>query len=130
MKKRWLWYIVGSLALVFIIGFYYYNKPVPGLDNLKAVYAVNAQTLYNEYEENEGIANGKYLNQVIEVKGTVNQVSRQKIQLETSSMFGIICEMAPESDETQITIGDQITCRGVCTGKLMDVVLTRCIVIN
>ena len=129
MKKSFwiiLFLVLGSIA----VGAYLYFKPVPGLDRSTAEFSMDATSLYKAFEQDEDQANKTYLDHIIEVSGIITQVDNQKIQLSTNSVFGVICEMEPNSNNANLNIGDEITLRGLCTGKLMDVILTRCIVIN
>ncbi len=123
------------LALVLLAGLglvinYYYQKPVESLENKSPDNSLAAADLFQEYESDEDLANSKYLNKVIEVSGTILNIDGPQIILKTQSSFGVICEIEkPETIET-LKIGDKVVCKGLCTGKLMDVVISRCTVIN
>jgi hypothetical protein len=44
-------------------------------------------------------------------------------------MAGVLCQFAANGKKSLelMKIGDQVKVKGVCTGALMDVILTRCI---
>jgi len=122
--------IIGTILIVVlaIIGYKLYNKGHRSVEDETAI-VINASDLFTEYEANETEANTKYLDKVIEVKGTVseiikNQDGKSVIILSTSNpMFGINCTMEGESEK--ITVGSRVSIKGICTGYLSDVVLTR-----
>ncbi|RMD73561.1 MAG: hypothetical protein D6818_04545 [Bacteroidetes bacterium] len=134
--KRTLLY---GIALVVLIGgaaaYYMYNKPHQDMRRATPAFKLTATELFSEYDTDESTANEKYLGKVIEVSGTVRSVERGEegriaVTLESGHpMFGVVCELDELSEprRTEFDEGEQVTFRCVCTGKLMDVVLNRCI---
>ena len=132
--KKW---ILASLAITLIIGvgvgYYLYNKPLESMAGKKAEVALSATDLYAAFDLDEQAANAKYLGKVIEVSGTVVSVSAgddgtPSVLLDSGgAMGGVICRM-DASLATAFQEGQQITLRGECTGKLLDVELARCVV--
>lgn len=129
--------IILLLAVIVggVIGYKQYNKPHRDLMEEKVTAALSAQELFKTFEEDESAANDRYLDEMLEVSGTIEKVNvgqeKSTIQLKTDHMMaGIICEFEPGAMKNIPVEGDAITVRGICTGKLMDVVLVRCIIMN
>ena len=74
MKK-----IIGALLVVALIGgvvaYKMYNKPHRDIDAEQAVATMSAGELFNLYESHEDSANTLYLDKVVEVTGTISELS-------------------------------------------------------
>jgi hypothetical protein len=96
--------------------------------------SISAPELFKAFEENESLANTKYLNQVIEVTGILsevlaNQENNTVVILQSSDpLFGVSCTL--EHPAINLSAGDSIVLKGICTGYLSDVVLTHCVLIT
>jgi len=119
------------------IGLYLWFKPVPDIESLETELSVPANDLFLAYEADENAANEKYLNKVVEVTGLVREVKTNEagfpvVVLETDDMmFGVICEFESKNPlPKDVQVGALITIKGLCNGKLLDVVLNRCLFIN
>ncbi len=119
------------------IGMYLWFKPVPGIESLETELTIPANDLFLAYEADENSANEAYLNKVIEVTGLVREVKTNEagfpvVVLETDDMmFGVICEFESKTPlPKDVQVGALITIKGLCNGKLLDVVLNRCLFIN
>lgn len=132
MKK-----IIISIVVLGVIGaaiaFYMANKPLDKVSSLKTDTQITASELLNAFEANESEANELFLDKVIEVKGVVSNVEMhddggRTVYLETGNpMSSIMCQQSQE-DKQKVTVGDQVTMKGVCSGYLTDVVLVRSII--
>ena len=134
MKKIILPLIVLA-ALGAGIGYYMYNKPVAKLDKAKADVSVSASELLADYEADENTANDKYLGKVVEVSGTIADVSaeagKNKIHFETSNPISVVITELDEGNGTEgLQPGDQATVKGLCSGYLSDVILVRSSVVK
>lgn len=136
-KDNLIKYIAIGIVLLVLTGFlianYFLNKPAARTIEGDADYQVDAHQLYTQFEEDEEKANEKYLNKIIAVRGKITDISEPDslgftVTLGTDGMFGISCEVADVEKTRFINVGDSITMKGLCTGKLMDVVLVKCIV--
>lgn len=136
--KTWKWILLG-LILAGIVGggiaYQQYFKPHADLLHSTAKAEMSAEEIYTVFDENESEANEKFLDEVIDVEGTVKKINIESdksiVQLETSHMMGgVICEFEAGALKEIPSEGDVIRVRGICTGKLMDVVLVRCILLN
>jgi len=121
--------ITSVLALVM----YVYNKPHVNVKKAEAAFVVTAQNLISEYQQDETKTNEKYSESVIQVKGTIFEISTLKgnsvITLKDENLeSSIICHMLPEENTRalQIKKGQDIEIKGICTGYLMDVIMVRC----
>lgn len=116
------------------VGLYYFNKPLEAMAGQKADFELSAAELYNAFELDEAAANAKYLDKVVQVTGTVLEVKPDEtgktgILLDAGGMFGVNCKLddLAKDQRTSFTEGEAVTLKCICTGKLMDVVLVRCV---
>lgn len=117
------------------IGYYMYNKPVASLNDAKADVTVTADQLLTDYESNEAAANDKYLGKVVEVSGTVSQVSteegKNKVHFETSNPIATVISELDEGNSAEgIAVGTHAKVKGMCSGYLSDVILVRSTVVQ
>lgn len=134
MKKILITIIVLSL-IGGGIGYYMYNKPVASLEKKKADIEVSASQLIADYEADETAANEKYLGKVVQVSGTVAEVTeapgKKKINLDTGNpMSMIICELEDGTAPDAIQVGSTVTMKGMCSGYLSDVILVQSSVVK
>ncbi len=136
MKK-----ILIAFGLLVLIGggvaFYLYNKPHQNIERAEADFEMPASELFAAFEQNEQAAQDKYLDKIIKVTGAVQEVKKSddgstQIILEGDGMFGVSCQLDDkvEHSHTDLETGEKATLKGICTGKLMDVVLVRCVVVD
>jgi hypothetical protein len=112
------------------IGFYMFNKPLESMSSMKSHFKMEAASLLEAFENDENSANAKYLDKVIEVKGSVVKIEEKDgnstIYMEASNpLSNVIFQL--ENSVSGIKEGDQVTLKGLCTGYLMDVVMVRAI---
>ncbi len=130
MKKVLLFLLVVVLAGAGI-GAYLWNKPPETVDNKKAT-AITAELLAKAFTQNEQKANATYLNQVLDVTGTVaevttNQDGKTVITLSVSDpLSGIQCTM--REDGVKAEVGKTMTIKGFCNGYTLVVLLSDCII--
>lgn len=133
MKKKTLKIVALSglliLVLALITGYRMYHQPQRSVANETAV-AMNAGQLAAEYEQDEVVANKKYLGNAVQVSGTVsevavNQQNKPVIVLAGTAMSGVQCSLLNEA--AGIKKGDAVIIKGFCSGYLTDVVMDRCI---
>lgn len=133
--RRILQSLFTIIVLLGGLAFYTYYQPHKDIKQTKADYTLNATNLFSEFEQDELSANDKYLDKLIQVSGTVKEVSIENnkiisISLESHDvMFGIICQLDEHTKHLRSDFkeGEKVTFKGVCTGMLMDVVLVRCV---
>lgn len=132
--------IIGIIALLILGGattaYFIYNKPHQDIASANVDYSLNAKDLYAEYDKDEQKADKKYLDKILKVKGKVADIKKDSvvtIMLESGAMMGLVaCEMDEFSEHKEIKVehGETVTIKGILTGKLIDVVLVRCIILN
>lgn len=134
MKKA----LIIILALAVVGGFFgyrMYNKPHKDMTEAESDLKVSAEELLSSFENDETNANAKYNDKVVEVSGSVSDVSTDedgnvKVTLDAGNpMGGVICQLdnLSEHKRTDFPIGEEVAFKGLCTGYLMDVVLVRCV---
>ncbi len=136
MKKL----IIGSALLLLVLAgvMLYMNYDFrAGIAKEEPDYVIDARTLFAEYDADEDAANQKYLGKTIEVSGDINHIDKTTdpvtISLEAGAVMGnLVCELSKtvEVDVTGIEEGEKITIKGSCSGKLLDVILVNCIIVE
>lgn len=129
--KKFL-YSIGLIALVGLaIGLYLFFKAPPDVRTQAPDFRMTTNELVQAFS-NEEVANLQFTGKVIEVTGTVSSVEASAtnvtVYLETNDpLSGITCNFYQEEEKRVATIvaGEVVTVKGLCTGKLMDVVLTN-----
>ena len=133
--------IIGLLFVVLIGGFVaytMYNKPHADMSNIKVDASMSASELFKMYESDESAADGKYLGKIIQITGEVNNINLdnervESLTLETGDMLtGVTCllDEVNSNHRQDFKMGEKITLNCVCTGKLMDIELNRCVEIK
>jgi len=127
---------LGLLIALFII-IKLYNKPHVDVESTKADYIISIENIVREFEENEEIANKKYLDKIIQVEGNIIDITltdgNGTITLDSkNSGKTVVCSMIASENIKVVGLqkGNKITVRGICTGYLMDVMLVRAIIVN
>ena len=135
MNRKQIFLIAGGLLIVIIliIGVKWIFQPASkSVQNKDAEFMFGASALVNEFITDEQMANSLYLDKVIQVTGTVNNIVDNGSIIVVSlkdpeSTSGVLCSFDKSALSTdKLTLGSTITVKGVCTGFLLDVVLTKC----
>jgi hypothetical protein len=141
--------IIAGIAIVVVIGaaysYYQYNRAVQGLNDVKADYSLNATELINEFVNNETVANQKYQNKILAVKGTIKKVEDAGsggivVLGDTTDMSSVRCVLDTNTNAMGAALqrGALITIKGAITGFNKDetgllgsdVQLNRCVIAN
>jgi len=136
MKKRKLFFslVIVCLVLIGATAFYWYQKPRASLTNVKPAYSLSAKDLYAAFQQDEKKANQQFLEKVIEVTGTVDNMqltdSTVSVQLVADDMGGINCSVRKNKDhgEAMPAKGSAVKVKGRCVGFLMDVNLVDAVI--
>jgi len=132
MKRNTLLYsLLGLVLCAAVIALAMWYKPHRKVEYEQGI-AVTAETLFREYAGDEKAADERYLNKTIAVTGTVaeldtNQDGQIVVVLSTGDPAGgIACTLR---DKTGVRMREQdvIRLKGICSGRLADVILTDCI---
>lgn len=136
MKK----YIIGAILVLVLGGGWYiyreYTRKPLNAGQMDADFSASAKDLQAEFDD-EDAALKKYQNKVIEVSGTVSDISTNEkstdISLETNDpMTAVTIQVLPEEKEKakKYKAGDKITVKGICNGKLSDIELNKGVIIQ
>jgi len=134
--------IIGMIVIVLLsigifAGIQMYHKPHKDIARAEPTVSLTSEALFAEYSSNEEAANENYLNKIIQVEGKVFDITSTEnggyvLILKGDEMFGVNCAFQPEEAQTLSSIkeGDEVVVKGICTGMLMDVSLSRCTLVN
>ena len=137
MKKKIL--IVSGIVILAIVAgalYYTFRKSPDSVKNMKPDYIVDASVLVDEFMEDENATNQKYLDKIIQVEGNIVEIEEAQdentlVYLEGNLMGNISCQFNNgELDKEKIAIGKTVTVKGKCTGFILDVVLTKCALVE
>lgn len=137
MKAKSIFYSI-SILLVILLSILYFTKPFfklgnKNIENEVTEHNLNATDLVNYYANNEAKANLLYTGKIIEITGTIKEISylndRNTIILNSNSeTFGVICDINPNQKEKlhQLKQHQKIKVKGICKGFLKDVIFLNC----
>lgn len=127
-----LFVAIGGILTALIL----YNKKHLDTSKAKPDFVLSSIALEKEFESSETAASAKYVNKVLEIKGTIVSVtpadsSNTNISLKTENeLSSVICTFHMLEDPSMFKAGEEITIRGECSGFLMDVLLNNCSVLT
>jgi hypothetical protein len=132
--KTILWVGIPLLLLfAFAWAYHLYVKPHQSAAGESADFTIDADSLYQQYQTNEHLADQKYLGKVIEVSGKLSEIQHSGsteiwILSPQPGGGGINCQLfAGTKPDPEPKSGDPVTVKGRCTGFLMDVNLADCV---
>ena len=134
--------IVVIFCILILLGvvtaFYLWNKPHQDVANTTAV-KINAVELYKVFSTDSVTANKKFIQQVIEVSGTIHNISKnqqnQTIVLIKTNTDGAYINCTLEQESNKLQAGQFVNLKGICNGLgqgdadigiMGDVYLVRC----
>jgi hypothetical protein len=134
MRKKIIFGI--SILLCCLIAWEIYKtfKPHRNVSGDETAATLSAQDLYRDFQQDEKLANKKWVGKVIEVSGTISSVNESdsyiSINLKATADGGINCSVLKKDLETgeKFKTGDSVTIKGKCSGFLMDVNLVDCVI--
>ena len=105
---------------------------------LVAAYTLSAAQLLADYQANEELANERYLDRIISVRGRIKDAPKQLDSTtvlllgDKGEMASINCSFGPESapHAARLKEGEVVVVKGRCTGSLLDVNLNRCVLVS
>jgi hypothetical protein len=139
MKKK---YIIIAVVLIAIIAAVVVINTIfrsyKSLVKAKPDFIFEASGFISTYEANEKQSDSIYIDRIIQVKGPVAEILQEEelkytlMLRDDRSFAGINCSMDEEfNDEiANLSVGDTVIVKGVCAGMLMDVILTRCVIVS
>ncbi len=132
MQKKVFFFIGIALLCTAAWGLFLFNKPHSDVGDKKADMILQADDLYQQYSKDETAANAKFLNKIITVTGTVNQIDETNnaaiiLLKNKDDAGGVSCNLFAHK-KVSVQQGKAVTIKGRCTGFLMDVALTDCVI--
>lgn len=131
--KAFIIILILFIAGGFTVGYIMWNKPQRNVENEKGIEITSAH-LVKDYQANEAEANKKYLDKAIQVSGTVtdiknNQDGNSTVTLASDDAFaGVFCTLKEKPGN--ITPGNNVVIKGICSGMLSDVRLREAVIVN
>ncbi|HOZ84865.1 MAG TPA: hypothetical protein PK191_05205 [Niabella sp.] len=137
---KWRKVLIVAMVLVLVaisFGLYLYTKKPPDIRKSISEIEVEAATLIKDFEINDQLATNKYVDKVITVIGRVADIKMEDVSttvfLETGDpMSGITCSFY-DSEALKVKDlqpGSMVVIKGICTGKLADVILNKCSIVQ
>ncbi|MDE3249625.1 MAG: hypothetical protein KGO82_13240 [Bacteroidota bacterium] len=119
-------------------GFYLYKKKPADVRKEKAEFSIGAAELVAAFNADEAAANKKFVDHVLGVSGKVTGIKTDSsgqatVFLDSGDMLSAVtCSFYKEETPSLAAVkqGQLVTIKGQCTGKLMDVVLNKCSIIQ
>ena len=134
-KEKIIFPALLAITLIIFFGLKEYNKPHVNVVKATPDIITNSEEIINEFQDNEGFANKKYLDQIVQVSGRISKIEASENNdiiitfLNNKTSFGtVICHLSSSENKELINLkeGQNIVVKGICTGYLMDVILVRC----
>ncbi len=132
--------IIGIILIAIIIGggvaYYLWNKPHKSAEGVKPVATLTAEELFTQYSTDAAGSDAKYLDKVLEVSGTVsnvsvNELNETKVALSTSDMLAEIAFIMKKGENIEsLKTGTNIALKGICVGYNTDVELKESVVVH
>jgi hypothetical protein len=114
--------------------FYLYNKSHGNVGSLHPAFRVDATELYGEYRRDEAVANRKFVDKVIELRGIISNQeltdSTMSVLLDTGDPAAAINCSFLLVGHKKISLppkGASVTIKGRCAGFLNDVNVVDCV---
>ncbi len=132
MRKRVIFFIGIVLLCTAAWGLFLFNKPHEDVGGINPDMSMQANKLYQQYNKNEAAANNQFLNKIISVTGIVNEINETKnasiiLLKNKDETGGVSCNLFARA-KVAVQQGETLTIKGRCTGFLMDVALTDCVI--
>ena len=133
--KRLILFLSSITFIGLVVGFYFYTKKPTDIRSEQADFTLTAKELIKEFDENETAASAKYIDKVLIVSGKIDDInlSSATVFLKGESPINSVTCSFYEDEKGKLSMlkkDDDITIKGKCTGKLMDVVLNNCSLVN
>ncbi len=140
MTKKIILFVLLCVLAGFAFGLYSWFKPHESIGTPK--YVITAKELATEFGTNEPESTKKYVGTddkmiVVQVSGVISNIQKDtsgiSFSLDTGDpLLGVSCTLDKFSKQprTDFKTGERVTVKGICTGKLSDVIMDRCVVIQ
>ncbi|MCL6294432.1 OB-fold protein [Jejuia spongiicola] len=109
-KRNWLILLI-FLALSAIIGYQYIYQDHRNIETEKAEFALTSQTISDEFKLDVLKSEKKYLNQTIEISGTITEVNKNDLTLNDI----VFCQFNTSVNQS-IKVNSAVKIKGRCIG--------------
>lgn len=124
--------IIIAVLVIVLVYLWTFRKADLSVNSKKADFEISAVKLLESYERDEESANATYLDKVIIVTGTVNNIYEDSLTVTVylkneNALSGVLCSFDKSVITTTIpSRGNEVKIKGICSGYLLDVVLNKC----
>ena len=135
-----LLFLVLALAIVGAISYFsFMNAPKASSEGKKVDFTIAATNLYQQFEADEATSNTKYIGKIIEVSGTIGDITKDEngatvvlVEAGEEEMGGVLCtlEASQKEKSDKLNIGESVKIKGVCTGMLLEVVINKGVLVE
>ncbi len=126
--------VLAILTIAAAYGLYRYNEPPADTREEAADIQITAVELARAFNRDEEVANRNYVDKVLLVTGKFTRIEYDPSGVATlyldsgNPLDFVICSFYKEETPAlkNIAPGTMVRVKGICSGKLMDVVLNKC----
>ncbi|MCD2424728.1 OB-fold putative lipoprotein [Niabella pedocola] len=130
--------VVLLVVTAVLYGLYLYNKKPQNIKQADSQFEITASGLTTAFNTDESAATKQYVDKVVSVSGNIKDVKIEQggtatVFLDSGDpMTSVTCSFydTEAAAVKKLKSGQQVTIKGVCTGKLMDVVLNKCSIVQ
>jgi signal peptidase I len=117
--------LIGFILLVIgaIVTYFIFTDSYADTKTKAAAFTVNANSFIKEFEQNDSLANKKYAEQLIVVKGIVSEiepadtsVNIKMIDTVTNAYINFAFQDASINEAKSLKVGDSVFIKGSCSG--------------
>jgi len=125
--------LIGCVAAGY--GVYLFNKKPVDVREHQPDFEISAAELVKEFSDHEEAASKKYIDRILIVRGQIKEsdITSSTLFLNGSDpLASITCSFYPDEIDRlkRLNPGDTVYVKGKCTGKLIDIVMNNCSIIN
>lgn len=127
--KKWLGLFAFVVVCTIIGLLWQLNKSHRNIQDEQVVATINAQQLFNSFQNNEEQANQLYLDKTIAVSGTVRELGKDPeglpyLVLDTEDdIFGVNVYFDEVTATQDVMVDQEVKIKGQCTGLALDVTI-------
>jgi hypothetical protein len=132
--RKFLIFFVFALGIGGYVGYKMWTKPHRDMTTEESSEILTATALVAAYNTDEAAADKRFLNQAISITGNIAEVNSNEAGEVSILLDGgdgrVTCVMdsAKSPNANKLKEGAVVKVQGICTGKLLEVILTRCVV--
>lgn len=122
-KNKILLFVIICIAIGSFAVWYICNEKFTDTKKRESAFSVDSQAFLKEYQQNDSLANIKYREKIIEVKGIVSEIETMDTifnikMIDTATDAYIIFSFQDEQIKKvkQIKEGDKVSIKGSCSG--------------